>query len=45
VIAFAIGAAQRLAMRGERPHVCVLDRAGHYGPNGPSTDIGRGQAP
>jgi hypothetical protein len=45
VIAFAIGAAQRLGMRGERAHVCVLDRAGHYGPNGPSTAIGRGQAP
>lgn len=29
VIAFAIDAAQKLGMRGERAHVCVLDRAGH----------------
>jgi hypothetical protein len=28
VIAFAIDAAQKLGMRGERGHVCVLDRAG-----------------
>jgi hypothetical protein len=28
VIAFAIGAAQKLGRRGERAHVCVLDRAG-----------------
>ena len=28
VIAFAIDAAQKLGMRGERAHVCVLDRAG-----------------
>jgi hypothetical protein len=28
VIAFAIGAAQKLGMRGERAHVCVLDRDG-----------------
>ena len=29
VIAFAIDAAQKLGMCGERAHVCVLDRAGH----------------
>jgi hypothetical protein len=28
VIAFAIDAAQKLGMRGERAHVCVLDGAG-----------------
>jgi uncharacterized Rossmann fold enzyme len=27
-IAFAIGAAQKLGMRGERAHVCVLDNDG-----------------
>ena len=45
VIAFAIDAAQKLGMRGERAHVCVLDRAATCGPSGPSTSIGRGQAP
>jgi hypothetical protein len=27
---FAIAAAQRLGMRGERAHVCVLDDDGHF---------------
>jgi hypothetical protein len=45
VIAFAIDAAKKLGMRGERAHVCVLDRAGRLRSKWTFKRHRRGQAP